>query len=388
MIKVLAIFGTRPEAIKMAPVIRELERLRERVITRVCVTGQHRSMLDQVLEAFQIRPDCDLDLMKACQSPSQVAASILSRLEPILKSENPDWVLVQGDTTTTMAASLAASCAGIWVGHIEAGLRSFDKRQPFPEELNRRVVSATADLHFAPTLRARDNLLLEGIPPGRILVTGNTIVDALHIAGNLAGEPLPEAISRRVGGRRLLLVTAHRRENWGPPLESICEAIREVASCYESSVRVVWPVHLHPNVREPVHRILEHSRGIILTPPLGYVALVQVIKQSFLVLTDSGGLQEEAPSFGKPVLVLRNATERPEAVEAGTAKLVGTDPSRILHEVRLLLDHPDLYAAMASAVNPYGDGTAARRIVASLLECESTPPYVTETIRERVVAEC
>ncbi len=381
MIRILTILGTRPEAIKMAPVVRELRRHPAHIQARVCATAQHRQMLDQALDLFGIAADIDLNLMQDGQSPSQVAARVLTGLEPILQAERPDWVLVQGDTTTVMAAAIAAHHLKIKVGHVEAGLRSGDRFNPFPEEMNRVIADHLSDLHFAPTERARQNLRREGIPDARILVTGNTVVDALLWA---AGQPCPPQVQRllnRAGANqdpqspipnprsliRTILVTAHRRESFGEPLRRICTALRELAS-RRPDVQVVYPVHLNPNVWGPVHELLEDTPRITLLPPVDYLTLVHLMKHSALILTDSGGIQEEAPSLGVPVLVLREVTERPEAVEAGAARVVGTDPQRILAETERLLDDPAAYAAMARAVNPYGDGRAAERIVAALLE--------------------
>lgn len=374
--KVLTVFGTRPEAIKLAPVIRALRKRShvdtlsvQRVAVKVCVTAQHRQMLDQVLRLFEITPDYDLNVMEDNQSPTQVASAVLARLESILQEEQPDWVLVQGDTTTVTAASLAAFYARVKVGHVEAGLRTHDKWQPFPEEINRRVAGAIADLHFAPTEGARQNLLCEGVPNEHIVVTGNPVIDALHW---VAAQPFDVAtlrIERSIFERsdeKLILVTAHRRENFGEPLQNICRALREIAVAYPA-VQIVYPVHLNPNVWEPVHRYLDGIPNIALLPPLDYLPLVHLLKRSYLVLTDSGGLQEEAPSLGVPVLVLRDVTERPEAVKAGTVRVVGTDPHRIVGEVCRLLDDMAAYQAMAQAINPYGDGQASQRIIASLL---------------------
>jgi len=367
MIKVLSILGTRPEAIKMAPVIRELAHYPGQIISQVCVTAQHRQMLDQVLDLFQIVPDYDLNIMQGAQSPTQVSANVLAKLEPILKAERPDWVLIQGDTTTVMAASLAAFYARIKVGHVEAGLRTHDKTQPFPEEVNRRVASIVADLHFAPTTGARNNLLSEGILAGSIILCGNPVIDALYAVCEMPYHPEPDLLANILANRRILLVTAHRRENTGLPLVSICKALRELAHRYRDSVHIVYPVHLNPRIWQPVHRLLSDIPGITLLPPLDYLPMVQLLKHSYLVLTDSGGLQEEAPSVGKPVLVLRNTTERPEAVEAGTVRLVGTACQRIVDETARLLDDVQAYQRMAQAINPYGDGQAARRIVNALL---------------------
>ncbi|MFQ5769605.1 MAG: non-hydrolyzing UDP-N-acetylglucosamine 2-epimerase [bacterium] len=382
MLKVLHIFGTRPEAIKMAPVIKEMEKYPEQIISRVCVTAQHRQMLDQVLTLFSINPDFDLNIMQDSQSSMQVAASVLSKLEPILKAEQPDWVLVQGDTTTVAAASLAAFYVRAKVGHVEGGLRSFDKYQPFPEEINRRVTSVLADLHFAPTQRAKMNLLQEGVPAEAVCVTGNPVIDALYWAMNQELTPEMLALLQQSGTpggqrnnsffpatnpHRLILVTAHRHENFGKPLEQICLALRDIANAYEGDVHIIYPVHLNPNVSETVYRILGNIKGVTLIKPLDYLPFVQLLKRATLVLTDSGGLQEEAPGLGKPVLVLREVTERPEAVEAGTVRIVGTNRQEIVEWTRRLLDDTDEYEKMARTTNPYGDGHAATRIVKALL---------------------
>lgn len=376
MLKILLVFGTRPEAIKLAPVIRELQHrsveLGQHAV--VCVTAQHRQMLDQVLRLFDIVPDYDLNLMKDNQSPTQVVSGILAGLDPILQKEQPDWVLVQGDTATATAAALAAYYARLKVGHIEAGLRTFDKWQPFPEEINRRVVSVISDLHFAPTATARRNLLQEGISRDRILVTGNPVIDSIHWVSKQSPTPETRKLLARClphveiekHEKRLILVTAHRRENFGSPLENICLALRDIAARYGSRVCIVYPVHLNPNVWEPVHRILDGITNIILVPPLDYLPLVHLMKHSYLVLTDSGGIQEEAPGLGLPVLVLREVTERPEAVKAGTVRLIGTSRSRILAETVHLFEDTGAYSRMACALNPYGDGHAAERIVLAL----------------------
>lgn len=370
MIRILSVFGTRPEAIKMAPVVRELQRYPDRIESLVCVTAQHREMLDQVLGLFAITPDYDLKVMQDNQTPTQVASAVLARLEPVLQQERPDWVLVQGDTTTVAAASLAAFYAGVKVGHVEAGLRTHDKWQPFPEEINRRVAGVIADLHFAPTQRACQNLLCEGVPAEYVVVTGNPVIDALHW---VAAQPLdagildPGRAACEYDGLKQILVTAHRRENLGRPLENICLALRDLATHYDGGVHITYPVHLNPSVWEPVHRLLGDVPNITLTPPLDYLPLVHLMKRAYLVLTDSGGIQEEAPGLGVPVLVLREVTERPEAVEAGTVRVVGTDRQRILAEACHLLDDPAAHERVARAVNPYGDGRASQRIVAALL---------------------
>ena len=369
--KVLSVFGTRPEAVKMAPVVRLLAQTAG-IEARVCVTAQHRQMLDQVLGLFEIRPDYDLDLMRDNQSLPELSASIFTSLDPVLTDFQPDWVLAQGDTTTVAITSLLAYYRRIRFGHVEAGLRTYDKWAPFPEEINRRIAGVVADLHFAPTEWARQNLLREGVDDALIKVTGNPVIDALQV---VAEQPEPEEIdellgrlgigNRESGGQKLILVTAHRRENFGQPIEDICAALKSLAE--RGDVEIVYPVHLNPNVQEPVYRLLGDMPHITLLKPLDYLPLVQLMKHAKLILTDSGGIQEEAPGFGIPALVLRDVTERPEGVEAGALKLVGTDTQVILRESNRLLDDPAAYAAMAKAVNPYGDGRAAQRIVESLL---------------------
>lgn len=373
MTTVLSIFGTRPEAIKMAPVVKKLEKYPEEITSQVCVTAQHREMLDQVLDLFGIVPDYDLDLMEDDQSLSDITARVFTDLDPVIEQEQPDWVLVQGDTTTVMAASLVAFYHQVRVGHVEAGLRTHDKWQPFPEEINRKVAGAVADAHFAPTATARDNLLREGVAPETVHITGNPVIDALHWVAERPfdiGTLDVEALQR--SDTQLILVTAHRRENFGEPLEHICQALLDIVRQYDD-VHVVYPVHLNPNVQEPVYRLLGNHAQITLLPPLDYLPLVHLMKRSRIVLTDSGGIQEEAPGLGKPVLVLREKTERPEAVEAGTVRLVGTDRERIVRETMLLLDDSEKYVNMARAVNPYGDGRAAERIVEVLLGNEVAP---------------
>ncbi len=369
---ILTIFGTRPEAIKMAPIVRTLANT-PGVESLVCVTAQHRQMLDQVLRLFHITPHVDLNLMQPDQSLAELTAAIFTHLDPVLKRLHPDWVLVQGDTTTVMAAALLAYYHRLRVGHVEAGLRTGDKWQPFPEEINRSVAGVVADLHFAPTEWARQNLLREGVPAQCVLVTGNPVIDALHFVASLPPTPEVHDLFARLGLRaeagsqpRLVLITAHRRENFGKPLENICMAVRHLAQTY-ADIRFVYPVHLNPNVQEPAHRLLGDMANVSLLPPLDYLPWVHLIKRATLMLTDSGGLQEEAPGLGVPVLVLRQVTERPEGVQAGTVRLVGTDPERIISEARRLLDDPAAHAAMAQAVNPYGDGHAAERIVQAIL---------------------
>ncbi|MEJ2597231.1 MAG: UDP-N-acetylglucosamine 2-epimerase (non-hydrolyzing) [Anaerolineales bacterium] len=373
--RVLSIFGTRPEAVKMAPVVKALKQEPD-IEARICVTAQHRQMLDQVLDLFEITPDIDLDLMQPDQTLAELTAAVFTHLDPVFKKLKPDWVLVQGDTTTVMAAALLAYYHRVAVGHVEAGLRTYDKYQPFPEEINRRVAGVVADLHFAPTEWSRQNLLREGVSPNQVIVTGNPVIDALQSVAKLPPDGVTQDLLGRIGinlevsgmqSPRLILVTAHRRENFGQPLEDICRALRRLAETYGEGVRLVYPVHLNPNVQEPVHRLLGQVPNITLLDPLDYLPLVQLVKRASLVLTDSGGLQEEAPGLGIPVLVMRAVTERPEGVEAGTVKLVGTDPERIFNEARRLLDDPSAHAQMAKAVNPYGDGHAADRIVRAVL---------------------
>lgn len=372
--KVLSIFGTRPEAIKMAPVIRTLAAT-PGIESLVCVTAQHRQMLDQVLELFRITPDVDLNLMRPDQSLSELTAAIFTQLDPVVRRLAPDWILVQGDTTTAMATALLAHYHRIKIGHVEAGLRTGDKWQPFPEETNRRVISLVADLNFAPTAWAQQNLLAEGAAKNSIVVTGNTVIDALRMAAGLPEPPATAACLRewkispceageeRTKGKRLVLVTAHRRENFGAPLENICAAIHSLAETYAQDIHFAYPVHLNPNVREPVQRMLGNIPNVSLLPPMDYLPWVHLLKHAALLLTDSGGLQEEAPGFGIPVLVLRAVTERPEGVQAGTVRLAGTDAARIIAETRCLLDDRQAYQQMSRAANPYGDGHAAERIV-------------------------
>jgi len=372
--RILSIFGTRPEAVKMAVVLRRLAGS-PGVDSLVCVTAQHRQMLDQVLSLFDIRPDFDLDLMKPGQSLAGLTAAVLTHLDPILRQVRPDWVLVQGDTTTAMAASLLAYYHHVHLGHVEAGLRTGDKWQPFPEEINRRVAGVTADLHFTPTEQARQNLLREGVVPESILVTGNPVIDALHWVASLPPGAEFQSLLDRLGlvgehPPRLVLVTAHRRENIGRPLENICTALQQLAEIYRADLRIVYPVHLNPNVQETVYRRLSDLPNLTLLPPLEYEAMIHLLKRAVLLLTDSGGLQEEAPGLGVPVLVLRQVTERPEGVQAGTVRLVGTHSESIVAEARRLLDDPQAHSQMAQAVNPYGDGHAAERIVDCLLNSQ------------------
>ncbi len=368
MIKVLTVCGTRPEAIKMAPVIQALKARGDRVVSRLCVTAQHRWLLDQALQSFSLKPDHDLDVMHNGQSPHEIVARVMDRFQPILHSENPDWVLVQGDTTTTMAAALAANYSGVRVGHIEAGLRTFDKCRPFPEEINRLVVTAVADLHFAPTPYARENLLREGVDEDRVFVTGNPGIDALYQTISRIECPDKNPL---IGGlpedRSIILATVHRRENFGRPCEDVCQAIHEIVNLYPDRVHIVLPVHPNPNGCGVVRRRLGASPNVSLVEPLDYQTLVRLMARCEFVLTDSGGIQEEAPALGKPVLVLRDVTERPEGLEGGSVRLVGTCRDRIVEETVRLLEDRATYERMAQQRSYYGDGDAALRIVASLL---------------------
>lgn len=366
--RVLTVFGTRPEAIKLAPVIKELEKHSE-FESRVCVTAQHRQMLDQVLRLFGINPHWDLNLMRENQSLFYVTSSALRSLETVFREAQPDVVLVQGDTTTAFVASLAAYYLKIKVGHVEAGLRTHDKFNPFPEEMNRRLADALSDFLFAPTARAKQNLLREGFPKERVFVTGNTVIDALLWVRRqrVEGEGALSQFSQFLDTEsRLILVTGHRRESFGEGFEKICRGLKMIAE-RNPDVRIVYPVHLNPNVKEPVHQILGGVANVHLIEPLDYAGFVLLMDKAYLILTDSGGIQEEAPSLGKPVLVMREKTERPEAIEAGTARLVGTDSEQIFEETQQLLSDRTEYEKMARAANPFGDGRAAERIVQILL---------------------
>jgi len=363
--KVLTIIGTRPEAIKLAPVIMELERRPGTFESLVCTTGQHREMLAQALEPFGLEPHHELRIMLPGQTLAQVTARAMEGLDQVIAAEKPQLVLVQGDTTTALCGALSAYYHRVQVGHIEAGLRTGDKYAPFPEEVNRRLIGQVADYHFAPTARAAEALASEGIPRERIFVTGNTVIDALLWTRQRVREErpqLPAQLQQAIDGRQVVLVTGHRRESFGEGFEEICSAIREVADVADDVV-FVYPVHLNPNVREPVNRILGHHPRVLLTEPLPYAALVWVMDRATIVLTDSGGIQEEAPSLGKPVLVMRETTERPEGVEAGNARIVGVKRAHIAEQLSRLLRHPGERALMTQASNPYGDGKAAPRIV-------------------------
>lgn len=362
--RILSVFGTRPEAIKMAPVIRESEKYPARLESIVCVTGQHREMLDQVLSLFGITPDIDLDLMEPNQTLSTLTAKAITRLTDAISQFEPNLILVQGDTTTAMVASLAGFYQKVPIGHIEAGLRTHNRYSPFPEEINRRLISVLASYHFAPTQRAADALLAEGFPRNSIFLTGNTVIDALLMT---VKNDYQLDLGFHLDSEKLILVTAHRRENFGKPLQDICFALKEIAR-RNPEVEIVYPVHLNPNVQSPVYRILSNQERIHLIAPLEYEKFVHLMNCSHLVLTDSGGIQEEAPGLGKPVLVMRNETERPEAVEAGVVRIVGANAETIISETEKLLYDKEEYAKMSKAVSPYGDGHASERIVKIILE--------------------
>ncbi|MBC5837033.1 non-hydrolyzing UDP-N-acetylglucosamine 2-epimerase [Flavobacterium muglaense] len=369
MIKNLIIFGTRPEAIKMAPLVKEFQK-QTGFDTKVCVTAQHREMLDQVLDFFDIEPDFDLDLMKPNQNLFSLTSDIILGLKSVLEEFKPDYVYVHGDTTTTMAASIASFYAGAKVCHVEAGLRTNNKYSPFPEEMNRQVASRIADYHFAPTTKSKENLLQENIAEDTIVITGNTVIDALlessvkvHSIENIEIEKLKTIVDK---SKKLILVTGHRRENHGQGFINICEALKEIALKNED-VQIIYPVHLNPNVKEPVYKILGGVNAIHLIDPLAYPAFVWLMNESYLIITDSGGVQEEAPSLGKPVLVMRDTTERPEAVDAGTVILVGTDKEKIVQECNDLLVNIQKYQEMSALHNPYGDGKACERIVEHII---------------------
>ena len=379
----MLVFGTRPEAIKMAPLVKEFQKNPEHFQTIVCVTGQHRQMLDQVLELFEITPDYDLDIMKAGQDLYDVTSRVLVGMRDVLKEAQPDVVLVHGDTTTSTAAALATFYQQIPVGHVEAGLRTHNIYSPWPEEMNRQLTGRIATYHFAPTPLSRENLLSEGVQEATISVTGNTVIDALYWvvnkvkSDNALGHQLQQMlmnagydVNRLQGERRLVLITGHRRENFGDGFINMCTAIRDLTQKYPH-VDFVYPMHLNPNVRKPIHEVfgedLSNLGNMFFIEPLEYLSFVYLMEKADIVLTDSGGIQEEAPGLGKPVLVMRDTTERPEALDAGTVKLVGTDYNKILTEVSILLDNEDAYKAMSHAVNPYGDGLACGRIVAQFM---------------------
>ena len=368
MKKNLIIFGTRPEAIKMAPLVKAFLSEDRTCITKVCITAQHREMLDQVLDFFEITPDFDLNLMKPNQNLYSLTAEIITRLKPVLESFEPDYVYVHGDTTTTMAASIAAFYSGAQICHVEAGLRTFNLASPFPEEMNRTVTGVVSNIHFAPTATSRQNLLNEGKKDDSIIVTGNTVIDALLFSvnkvntSNFKDAEVSHLKTVLDSSKRLILVTGHRRENHGQGFIDICEALKHIAQEH-SDCQIIYPVHLNPNVQKPVYELLGDVDNINLIAPLSYPAFVWLMEKSYLIITDSGGVQEEAPSLGKPVLVMRNTTERPEAVEAGTVLLVGTNKDKIIKEANTLLTNDEAYNNMNKLHNPYGDGNACERIV-------------------------
>ena len=379
MKKIMLVFGTRPEAIKMAPLVKEFQKFPDKFETVVCVTGQHREMLDQVLHIFEISPDYDLNIMKQGQDLYDVTARVLTGMRDVLKEAKPDVVLVHGDTTTSTAAALAAFYQQIPVGHVEAGLRTYNIYSPWPEEMNRQITGRIATYHFAPTPLSKQNLLAESVQEGNIYVTGNTVIDALYmVVDKIKNDKVLDAelenllkqagydINRLVGGKKLVLITGHRRENFGDGFINMCTAIKDLTRKYPD-VDFVYPMHLNPNVRKPIHEVfgenLSNLGNMFFIEPLEYLSFVYLMEKSTIVLTDSGGIQEEAPGLGKPVLVMRDTTERPEALDAGTVRLVGTNYDKIVKEVSALIDNEDCYRQMSQAVNPYGDGKACGRII-------------------------
>ena len=366
--KILTVFGTRPETIKLAPVIKELAKFPLHFDCKICVSAQHRAMLDPFLSLFAIKPDYDLDIMRENQSLEHITNTVLTRVGQILQQERPDLVLVQGDTATSMAAAMAAFYQQVRIGHIEAGLRSYDKSQPFPEESNRRIIDDISDLYFVHTPQARENLIREGTNPASIEMTGNTVIDSLLDIASNSSDVLPASLAGVPWkDRKIILVTAHRRENIGKPLENVCQALQMIADKYENEVCIIFPVHLNPKVQEITRRYLAGYKNIFCTAPMEYAEFVSVLKRSYLILTDSGGIQEEAPSLHIPVLVLRELTERPEALEAGATCLVGCDINRIVEKTSVLMEDSQEYQKMSKVVNPYGDGKASQRIVERLL---------------------
>lgn len=365
MKKILIIFGTRPEAIKMAPLVKEFRKYSEKFETKVCVTAQHREMLDQVLEFFEIKPDFDLDLMRPGQNLYTLTANIISSLQDTLEDFKPDYVFVHGDTTTTMAGSIASFYSGAKVCHVEAGLRTHNKWSPFPEEINRQLTGRIADYHFAPTETSKKNLLAENIAEENIIVTGNTVIDALlQSVAKVDADPsaLIQELDKKLDGKEVVLVTGHRRENHGDGFIRICEALKEIA-LQKPNIKIIYPVHLNPKVQEPVNRILKDIENVILIDPLAYQDFIWLMNRAKLIITDSGGVQEEAPSLGKPVLVMRGTTERPEAVDAGTVILVGTNKELIIKETLDLLNNKERFKQMSQLHNPYGDGKTCEKIV-------------------------
>jgi UDP-N-acetylglucosamine 2-epimerase (non-hydrolysing) len=363
--KLLFILGTRPEAIKLFPIIKKFQENNNVFDTHICITAQHREMVDDLFNLFNLKADFDLNIMSENQTPTQVAAEILKGLEPILLNEKPDWIFIQGDTTTVMSAAITCFYNKIKVAHVEAGLRTYNKYWPFPEEINRQITSVVCDLHFAPTLGAKENLLKENISAKNIIITGNPVIDALLWIQNLSMPvKIEELINNdKVKDKKIILVTAHRRENFGQGILHICQALKKIVKIHNKLIHIIYAVHPNPNIKKPVYELLNKDENITLIAPLMYDELVHLMKESYLVLTDSGGIQEEAPSLGKPVLVLREVTERPEAVKIGTVKLVGTNTELIVDEVTKLIKNQDEYNRMANKINPYGDGLASDRMV-------------------------
>ncbi len=368
MVKILTVFGTRPEVIKIAPAIKELCKHPDKFICCTCITAQHRQMVDQLLKLFEIKPNYDLNIMKENQSLEYVTVTVLAQIGEIIRKERPDYLLVQGDTTTSMAASLAAFYQKVKIIHLEAGLRTWNKLHPYPEEINRIIIDSMSDFCFTHTEQAKQNLLREGVALDKIEVTGNTVIDSLLGIAATDIDTRNSPLENIPFNKKIILVTAHRRENFGQPLINICNAIKEIALRYSSSVQIVYPVHPNPNVQKPVCSILKGIINVSLIEPLDYKYFVHLMRHSYLILTDSGGLQEEAPSLGKPVLVLRQVTERPEAVETGTAEVVGTQSRAIVEATVKLLENKEKYERMVQATNPYGDGNAGKRIVERLLK--------------------
>ncbi len=368
MFKVLIVFGTRPETIKIAPIIKELKKHPQKIICKAFLTGQHKEMVEPLLQIFEIEPDFELDIMLANQSLEHITTNVITEVSAVLKKERPDFLIVQGDTTTAMAAGMAAFYNRVKVAHVEAGLRTWNRFEPYPEEINRKILDSISDLCFAHTLQAKENLLKEGIDERIIEVTGNTVIDALLDVANRNFSPAGTVFDKLPEGeKKIILVTAHRRENFGYPIRNICNAIKKLATLRDDII-FVYPVHLNPNIQEPVHSILGNLENVVLESPLEYIEFVQLIKRSYFILTDSGGLQEESPSLNKPVLVLRDVTERPEALDSGAIEIVGTNTNEIIERFNFLMDNREHYLQMSMANNPYGDGKASVRIVEAILE--------------------
>ena len=368
MIKVFIVFGTRPETIKLAPIISEIKKKSEKIDLKICISGQHKEMVEPLLRIFDINPDYELGIMRGNQTLEHITTSVINQVSDLIKTQKPDYLIVQGDTSTAMAASLSAFYNRVKVAHVEAGLRTWNNYEPFPEEINRKVIDSLSHLCFAHTKEAKSNLLKEHIHESKIKVTGNTVIDALlDVAGREVSLDGPVFDKLPLNDKKIILVTAHRRENFGEPIRNICKAIRTIA-LQRMDVHFVYPVHLNPNIQEPVYEHLADIDNVLLASPMEYVDFIHLMKSSYIIMSDSGGVQEESPSLGKPVLVLRDVTERPEAVAAGAIEIVGTDADRIIDRVYALLDDSILYHTMSQAKNPYGDGRAAVRIVRSILD--------------------